>query len=81
MQALASIQVDISGVAEGSQITVKFLGKPVFIRHRTADEIAAAKEVDPRNLPDPLARNPNIAADAAGVRREPGAARAGRTGW
>ena len=64
VQALASIQVDISGVAEGSQITVKFLGKPVFIRHRTADEIAAAKEVDPRNLPDPLARNPNIAADA-----------------
>ena len=65
VQALASIQVDISGVAEGSQITVKFLGKPVFIRHRTAEEIAAAKEVDPRNLPDPLARNPNIAADAA----------------
>jgi ubiquinol-cytochrome c reductase iron-sulfur subunit len=64
VQALASIQVDISGVAEGSQITVKFLGKPVFIRHRTADEIAAAKEVDPRNLPDPLARNPNIAVDA-----------------
>jgi ubiquinol-cytochrome c reductase iron-sulfur subunit len=64
VQALASIQVDISGVAEGSQITVKFLGKPVFIRHRTADEIAAAKEVDPRNLPDPLARNPNIASDA-----------------
>ena len=65
VQALASIQVDISGVAEGSQITVKFLGKPVFIRRRTAEEIAAAQEVDPRNLPDPLARNPNLAADAA----------------
>ena len=64
VQALASIQVDISGVAEGSQITVKFLGKPVFIRHRTPEEIAAAKEVDPRDLPDPLARNPNIAPDA-----------------
>jgi ubiquinol-cytochrome c reductase iron-sulfur subunit len=64
VQALASIQVDISAVAEGSQITVKFLGKPVFIRHRTPEEIAAAKEVDPRNLPDPLARNPNVAPDA-----------------
>jgi ubiquinol-cytochrome c reductase iron-sulfur subunit len=64
VQALASIQVDISGVAEGSQITVKFLGKPVFIRHRTPEEIAAAKEADPRNLPDPLARNPNVAPDA-----------------
>jgi ubiquinol-cytochrome c reductase iron-sulfur subunit len=64
VQALASIQVDVSGVAEGSQITVKFLGKPVFIRHRTPEEIAQAKEVDPRNLPDPLARNPNVAPDA-----------------
>jgi ubiquinol-cytochrome c reductase iron-sulfur subunit len=64
VQALASIQVDVSAVAEGSQITVKFLGKPVFIRHRTPEEIAAAREVDPRNLPDPLARNPNVAPDA-----------------
>lgn len=64
VQALASIQVDISGVAEGSQITVKFLGKPIFIRHRTAEDISAAKEVDPSSLPDPLARNPNVAPDA-----------------
>ncbi len=35
VQALASIQVDVSGVAAGSQITVLFLGKPVFIRRRT----------------------------------------------
>lgn len=64
VQALASIQVDISGVAEGSQITVKFLGKPIFIRHRTAEDISAAKEIDPATLPDPLARNPNLAPDA-----------------
>lgn len=64
VQALASIQVDVSAVEEGSQLTVKFLGKPVFIRHRTPEEIAAAKEADPRNLPDPLARNPNVAPDA-----------------
>ena len=51
VQALASIQVDVSAVAEGSQTTVKFLGKPVFIRHRTAEEIASAKEVDPRTCP------------------------------
>lgn len=64
VQALASIQVDISGVDEGSQITVKFLGKPVFIRHRTPGDISKAKEVDPASLPDPLARNPNIAANS-----------------
>jgi ubiquinol-cytochrome c reductase iron-sulfur subunit len=44
VRALASIQVDISGVAEGSQLTVKWLGKPVFIRHRTEEEIGYAKE-------------------------------------
>ena len=64
VQALASIQVDISAVEEGSQLTVKFLGKPVFIRHRTADEIAAAKDVTIDTLPDPLARNPNMPADS-----------------
>ena len=39
VQALSSIQVDISGVTEGTQLTVKWLGKPVFIRHRTPAEI------------------------------------------
>lgn len=63
VQALASIQVDISAVEEGSQLTIKFLGKPVFIRHRTADEITAANDVDVSTLPDTLARNPNLPAD------------------
>jgi ubiquinol-cytochrome c reductase iron-sulfur subunit len=64
VQALASIQIDVSAVEEGSQLTVKFLGKPVFIRHRTPEEIASARETDPRDLPDPLARNPGLPADA-----------------
>ena len=45
--ALSSIEVDISGVQVGQAITVKWRGKPVFIRHRTPDEIAAAKKADP----------------------------------
>ena len=64
VQALSSIQVDISGVAEGTQLTVKWLGKPVFIRHRTADEIESANSVDVSSLPDSNARNANLAADA-----------------
>jgi len=64
VQALASIQVDVSAVEEGSQLTVKFLGKPVFVRHRSAEEISSAKDVDIDTLPDTLARNPNLAADA-----------------
>ena len=64
MQALAAIQVDVSAVEEGSQLTVKFLGKPVFIRHRAAEEIASANDVDVNDLPDTNARNPNLPADA-----------------
>jgi ubiquinol-cytochrome c reductase iron-sulfur subunit len=48
----------------GTQITVKFLGKPVFIRRRTAEDIAAADDVDISRLPDRFARNANIAANA-----------------
>lgn len=79
VQALASIQVDISAVEEGSQLTVKFLGKPVFIRHRTADEIAAAKKVDVNALPDTSARNPNLPADALAT--DDNRAMAGKEEW
>jgi len=60
VQALSSIRVDISGVEPGTQLTVKWLGKPVFIRRRTADEIEAARAVDLGALPDGDARNENI---------------------
>ncbi|WP_163847773.1 ubiquinol-cytochrome c reductase iron-sulfur subunit [Pseudooceanicola aestuarii] len=62
--ALSSIRVDISGIEPGTQLTVKWLGKPVFIRRRTPDEVSAANDVDPASLPDPLARNANIDGDA-----------------
>lgn len=65
VQALASIRVDISGVAPGTQLTVKWLGKPVFIRRRTAEEIEAARGVDLAALPDSDARNENIGAAPA----------------
>jgi ubiquinol-cytochrome c reductase iron-sulfur subunit len=67
VQALSSIRTDVSGVEPGTQLTVKWLGKPVFIRHRTGAEIAEAQQQDEEavgNLPDPLARNFNINADA-----------------
>ena len=64
VQALASIQVDVSAVEVGSQLTVKFLGKPVFIRRRTPEEISAARDTDVNTLPDTLARNANLPDDA-----------------
>ncbi|SEH95930.1 ubiquinol-cytochrome c reductase iron-sulfur subunit [Paracoccus alkenifer] len=59
VQALSSIQVDISGVEEGTQLTVKWLGKPVFIRHRTQEEIDRARADDSATLIDHLSQNPN----------------------
>ena len=43
--ALASTEIDLSSLEEGQSITVKWRGKPVFVRHRTPDEIKQAKEV------------------------------------
>ena len=51
--ALASTDVDIAPVAVGQAITVMWRGKPVFVRHRTAEEIAAARAVNPSELRDP----------------------------
>lgn len=65
VKALSSIRVDVSDMEPGSQLTVKWLGKPVFIRLRTDEEIAAAKADDDAALPDPLARNDNGPADAS----------------
>ncbi|MEL6774982.1 MAG: ubiquinol-cytochrome c reductase iron-sulfur subunit [Pseudomonadota bacterium] len=51
--ALSTIRQDISGVAEGTQIRVLWQGKPIFIRHRTPEEIEEARNVDLSDLKDP----------------------------
>ena len=51
--ALANIEVDVSKIAQGQSITVKWRGKPVFIRHRTPDEIARANATKISDLRDP----------------------------
>lgn len=44
-------KIRLSDIPEGSQLTMKIFGYPVFIRHRTAKEIAAAEAVDLAKLP------------------------------
>ena len=44
----------------GQALTVMWRGKPIFIRHRTEEEIAKAKDAPVDDLPDPLARNANL---------------------
>jgi ubiquinol-cytochrome c reductase iron-sulfur subunit len=51
--ALASIEVDLSKVPMGQTIRVKWRGKPVFIRRRTAEEIATARQEAVTDLRDP----------------------------
>lgn len=62
--ALASIDVDISQVAEGQSIIAKWRGKPIVIRQRTDKEVQEAKAAKVDDLKDPLARNDNLASDA-----------------
>ena len=62
--ALSTIEVDISGIEEGMSITVKWRGKPVFIRNRTPQEIEEASAVPLQDLKDQAARNANLAPDA-----------------
>jgi ubiquinol-cytochrome c reductase iron-sulfur subunit len=51
--AAASTEVDLSDIAEGQIVTVKWRGKPVFVRHRTAKEIAESRAVPLSELRDP----------------------------
>jgi ubiquinol-cytochrome c reductase iron-sulfur subunit len=62
--SLATTEVDISPVKPGQALTVMWRGKPIFIRHRTEEEIAKAKDTPLGDLIDPLARNANLPADA-----------------
>ena len=51
--ALGTTEVDISNINVGEAITVKWRGKPVFIRRRTAEEISEANSVNIKSLKDP----------------------------
>jgi ubiquinol-cytochrome c reductase iron-sulfur subunit len=69
VQALSSIEVDISGIEPGTQSTVKGRGKPGFSRRRSADEIEKARAVALADLPDGASRNANAEGDASDANR------------
>ena len=69
-RALASIMVDVSAVEVGTQLTVKWRGKPVFIRRRSPEEIEAGRAVKLEELVDTSAENSNKPeADASDANR------------
>ncbi|KAG9259141.1 cytochrome c reductase iron-sulfur subunit [Emericellopsis atlantica] len=51
--AMAKVEVDLNTIPEGKNVIIKWRGKPVFIRHRTQDEIAEANKVNVQSLRDP----------------------------
>lgn len=51
--AMAKVEVKLGAIPEGKNVIVKWQGKPVFIRHRTQDEIDEANKVDVTSLRDP----------------------------
>jgi ubiquinol-cytochrome c reductase iron-sulfur subunit len=52
-KAMASTEIDPKPIAVGSRVSVQWRGKPVFVAHRTPQEIAAARKVNLASLRDP----------------------------
>ncbi len=63
VMALASVDIDIKGIQPGHSKTVVWRGKPIFIRHRTEEEIKAANETSLKILPDPQTDQERFAKD------------------
>ncbi|NML72972.1 ubiquinol-cytochrome c reductase iron-sulfur subunit [Rhizobium sp. S-51] len=78
--ALGAIEVDVAAVEPGMSLTVKWRGKPVFIRNRTEKEVEEAKAVAIADLKDPVARNANgdATAEATDLARSAGE---GKENW
>ncbi len=51
--ALASVEFDLGKVVPGQQVTIKWRGKPLFVRNRTPAEVAKAKADDNAPMKDP----------------------------
>lgn len=50
--AMASAEFELGEIPVGSAVTVKWRGKPVFIRHRTPEEISTEADVSMAHLRD-----------------------------
>lgn len=58
--ALAKIEVKLGDIPEGKNATFKWRGKPLFVRHRGAEEIAREQSVDMAHLRDPQHDNERV---------------------
>ncbi len=65
--AAGSIEIDLSKIGEGQQLKMLWRGKPVFVRHRTAAEIAEANAVELSVLKDPEVDTDRLIAGPSGA--------------
>ena len=68
--ALSTVEVNVQPIAVGQAVTVKWRGKPLFIRHRTPEEIKEAEAVPLSQLRDPQTDNSRVTDTAKKVRPE-----------
>lgn len=68
--ALSSVEVNVAPIQVGQAVTVKWRGKPLFIRHRTPQEIKEAEAVPLSELRDPQTDNSRVTDTAKKVRPE-----------
>jgi ubiquinol-cytochrome c reductase iron-sulfur subunit len=64
VRAVSTTELDLTPIEVGQRVTIVWRGQPVFVDHRTAEEIARAKKDD---------HNPDLidpATDASRVKRE-----------
>lgn len=60
----APVEVDVSGIAPGEMLTVEWRGKPVWIMHRTPEQLKALK-VNEASLADPNSDRPGYTPEYA----------------
>ena len=60
VEALSKVEIDLTSLSEGSSKTVMWRGKPLFIKHRTSEEISEANKVDVSKLPHPETDNDRV---------------------
>merc|ERR1712078_148689 len=58
--AMANIEVDLSQIAEGDHMTLKWRGIPLFVRHRTQEEIDSAIKDDETPMRDEQADSDRV---------------------
>lgn len=65
--ALATADFDLNAVKYGETLTVKWRGKPIFIRKRTPEEIEAVRAVPMSSLRDPETDEDRVTSDEWGI--------------